>query len=69
MKLSNPIKNWRRRGSVEQSPRSVGQHEGYDTSPLPRLTWVGFSMGILVSMGQHAPSPHSKKEYCQGQIC
>ncbi|KAL5390798.1 hypothetical protein PMIN06_008309 [Paraphaeosphaeria minitans] len=51
MKLSNPINNWRRRNSVEQSSRWVGQHEGYDTSPLPRLTMVGFSMGILVSMG------------------
>ncbi|KAL5371559.1 hypothetical protein DPSP01_014181 [Paraphaeosphaeria sporulosa] len=51
MKLSKTIDNWRRRSSVEQSSRWVGQHEGYDTKPLPRLTWVGFSMGVLVSMG------------------
>ncbi|KAJ4360160.1 hexose transporter hxt5 [Didymosphaeria variabile] len=51
MRLSSPIKNWRRRSSVEQSSRWVGQHEGYDTKPLPRLTWVGLSMGLLVSMG------------------
>ncbi|CAN9170491.1 unnamed protein product [Alternaria alternata] len=45
-KLTNPIKDWRRRSSVD-----VGEHEGYDNTPLPRLTWKGFWMGMLVSMG------------------
>ena len=45
-KLTNPIKDWRRRSSVD-----VGEHEGYDDTPLPRLTWKGFWMGMLVSMG------------------
>ncbi|CAO2652095.1 Nn.00g003780.m01.CDS01 [Neocucurbitaria sp. VM-36] len=51
MKLTNPIRQWRNRGSVEQSSRWVGEHEGYDNTPLPRLTWKGFWMAILVSMG------------------
>ncbi|KAF2740222.1 MFS monosaccharide transporter-like protein [Polyplosphaeria fusca] len=51
MRLSNPIKEWRRRNSVENTSRWVEQHEGYDTAPLPRLTWAAFGMGILVSMG------------------
>lgn len=51
MKFSNPIADWRRRNSVEHTSRWVGQHEGFDTTPLPRLTMVSFSMGILVSMG------------------
>ncbi|PSN59445.1 MFS monosaccharide transporter-like protein [Corynespora cassiicola Philippines] len=51
MKLSNPIAEWRRRNSVEHTSRWVGEHEGYDTRPLPRLTWVSVSMGVLVSMG------------------
>lgn len=25
--------------------------DGYDTSPLPRLTWASVFMGVLVSMG------------------
>ena len=45
-KLAKPIKDWRRRNSVD-----VGEHEGYDNTPLPRLTWKGFWMGMLVSMG------------------
>jgi hypothetical protein len=46
-KFTNPIKDLRRRTSVD-----VGeQREGYDNSPLPRLTWKGFWMGMLVSMG------------------
>jgi SP family sugar:H+ symporter-like MFS transporter len=52
MKLTTPITKWRRRNPVEQSSRYVGEHAGYDTTPLPRLTWKGFSMGILVSMGK-----------------
>ncbi|KAH7132150.1 MFS monosaccharide transporter-like protein [Dendryphion nanum] len=51
MTFSNPIAKWRRRNSVEHSSRWVGHHEGYDTTPLPRLTMVTFSMGILISMG------------------
>jgi hypothetical protein len=51
MKLPNPIKDWRRRGSVEQTSRYFGEHAGYDNTPLPRLTWKGFWMGMLVSMG------------------
>lgn len=52
MKFSNPIGEWRRRNSVEHSSRWVGEHAGYDNTPLPRLTWKGFWMGILVSMGK-----------------
>ncbi|OAK95394.1 siderophore iron transporter mirC, partial [Phaeosphaeriaceae sp. SRC1lsM3a] len=51
MKISNPIKSWRERASNEHGSRFVGEHAGYDTTPLPRLTWKGFWMGILVSMG------------------
>ncbi|KAF1849252.1 siderophore iron transporter mirC [Cucurbitaria berberidis CBS 394.84] len=52
MKLSNPI-HWRRSEASEPEHTSswVGKHEGYDNTPLPRLTWKGFWMGILVSMG------------------
>ncbi|KAF2122876.1 MFS monosaccharide transporter-like protein [Lophiotrema nucula] len=51
VQFKNPIKDWRRRNSVEHTSRWVGQHEGFDTTPLPRLTWASISMGILVSMG------------------
>lgn len=52
MKFSRtPVTDWRRRNSVENTSRWQGEHAGYDTRPLPRLTWVSFSMGILVSMG------------------
>ena len=50
-KLSNPIKDWRRRSSVVDTSGWVGEHDGYDSRPLPRLTRKGFWMGILVSMG------------------
>lgn len=50
-KLSNPIKDWRRRSSVVDTSGWVGEHDGYDNRPLPRLTRKGFWMGILVSMG------------------
>jgi hypothetical protein len=52
MKITNPLKRWRGNGDVEHSSRYVGEHAGYDTTPLPRLTWKGFWMGILVSMGK-----------------
>lgn len=48
----NPMKEWRRRNSVEYSSRWIGEHAGYDNTPLPRLTWKAFGMGILVSMGK-----------------
>ncbi|KAF2026439.1 siderophore iron transporter mirC [Setomelanomma holmii] len=51
MKITNPLTRWKENHSVEKSTRWVGEHEGYDTTPLPRLTWKGFWMGILVSMG------------------
>jgi sugar porter (SP) family MFS transporter len=51
MKITNPITRWKENHSVEKSSRWVGEHEGYDTTSLPRLTWKGFWMGILVSMG------------------
>ncbi|KAI8943257.1 hypothetical protein NX059_001279 [Plenodomus lindquistii] len=51
IKMTNPVTEWRRRSSVEHTSRWVGEHEGYDNTPLPRLTWKGFWMGILVSMG------------------
>lgn len=51
IKMANPVKMWRRRASVEHTSRWVGNHEGYDNTPLPVLTWKGFWMGILVSMG------------------
>jgi hypothetical protein len=50
-RVVNPIKSWRRKGEVEKSSRWVGEHAGYDNTPLPRLTTAGFWMGILVSMG------------------
>ncbi|KAA8621645.1 siderophore iron transporter mirC [Pyrenophora tritici-repentis] len=49
--FANPVEKWRRRNSVEHTNRWVGEHDGYDNRPLPRLTWKGFWMGILVSMG------------------
>jgi len=49
--FANPVEKWRRRNSVENTTRWVGEHDGYDSRPLPRLTWKGFWMGILVSMG------------------
>jgi len=57
MKITNPLNKWResRRASVEPSSRYAGEHAGYDTTPLPRLTWKGFSMGVLVSMGTSHP--------------
>lgn len=51
MKLPNPIRDWRRKSSVEQTSQNVGEHAGYDSTPLPRLTWKSFWMGMLVSMG------------------
>ncbi|ORY08993.1 MFS monosaccharide transporter-like protein [Clohesyomyces aquaticus] len=51
MKFNNPINQWTHRKSVEDTSRWVGKHEGYDTTPLPRLTWISFVMGILISMG------------------
>lgn len=50
-KFSNPIKDWRRRSSVENSSRWAGEHAGYDNTPLPRFTAAGLGMGVLVSMG------------------
>jgi len=55
MKVSNPLAGWKarhntavdRNGDTEQ----IQKHEGYDDSPLPRLTWASFNMGVLVSMG------------------
>jgi hypothetical protein len=54
MKITNPITRWKENHSVEKSSRWVGEHEGYDTTSLPRLTWKGFWMGILVSMGEQS---------------
>ncbi|KAF2845632.1 siderophore iron transporter mirC [Plenodomus tracheiphilus IPT5] len=51
IKMTNPVEAWRRRSSVEHTSRWVGEHEGFDNTPLPVLTWKGFWMGILVSMG------------------
>ena len=54
MKLSNPLSSWKARHNAVNgngaSSSSAEKHEGYDDSPLPRLTWTSFSMGILVSM-------------------
>lgn len=70
--FAKPAKEWsKRRSSVENTSRWVGEHEGYDTRPLPRLTWKGFWMGILVSMGGFVfgydllalPHPHAHKAY------
>lgn len=52
MKLTNPLRQWRKKDSDEQRSEWVGEHAVYDNSPLPRLTWKGFWMGILVSMGK-----------------
>ncbi|KAF2262818.1 MFS monosaccharide transporter-like protein [Lojkania enalia] len=51
MKFSNPIREWKRRNPVEHSSRWVGEHVGFDNTPLPRLTMATLSMGVLVSMG------------------
>ncbi|KAJ4376036.1 hexose transporter hxt5 [Neocucurbitaria cava] len=51
MKLTNPLRQWRNKDPDEQRSQWVGEHAVYDNSPLPRLTWKGFWMGILVSMG------------------
>jgi SP family sugar:H+ symporter-like MFS transporter len=52
MKLTNSMNMWRRKKPEEHGSRWVGAHAGYDTTLLPRLTWKGFWMGILVSMGE-----------------
>ncbi|KAI4669027.1 uncharacterized protein J4E79_001069 [Alternaria viburni] len=44
MKLPNPIRDWQRRSSVEQTSQNVDEHAGYDNTPLPRLTWKSFWM-------------------------
>ncbi|KAH3951644.1 hypothetical protein HBI56_079550 [Parastagonospora nodorum] len=51
LKISNPLNRWREDKPAAHNSRYVGEHAGYDTTPLPRLTWKGFWMGILVSMG------------------
>ena len=69
--FKKPAEEFRRRSSVEHTSRWVGEHEGYDTRPLPRLTWKGFWMGILVSMGGFVfgydfiafPCPHAHTAY------
>ncbi|KAF2005633.1 MFS monosaccharide transporter-like protein [Amniculicola lignicola CBS 123094] len=51
-KLSNPVADWkRRRESEEKTSKWTGEHPGYDTTPLKRLTMATFWMGILISMG------------------
>jgi SP family sugar:H+ symporter-like MFS transporter len=52
VKISNPLNRWREEKPAAHNSRYVGEHAGYDTSILPRLTWKGFWMGILVSMGE-----------------
>ncbi|KAF2502458.1 MFS monosaccharide transporter-like protein [Lophium mytilinum] len=55
MKISNPMTGWKARhnNAVDHNgeTRHIEKHEGYDDSPLPRLTWASFNMGVLVSMG------------------
>jgi hypothetical protein len=53
---ANPVAE-ERRNSIENTSTWAGQHEGHASKPLPRLTWVSFSMGILVSMGTYLYSP------------
>lgn len=47
---------FRRRSSVASTSTpweaEVAQQAGLDTSPLPRITGVAISMGLLVSMGE-----------------
>lgn len=45
---------WHRHSTDDHSekPLTVEQDGGvYDNSPLPRVTWASFTMGVLVSMG------------------
>ncbi|KAF2817144.1 MFS monosaccharide transporter-like protein [Mytilinidion resinicola] len=55
MKVSNPLTSWKARHNTATdhngTTQHIEKHEGYDDSPLPRLTWASFNMGILVSMG------------------
>lgn len=50
-KIREKIKGLTGSGPVEKSSRWVGEHAGYDNTPLPRLTRAGLGMGVLVSMG------------------
>lgn len=50
-KIKEKIKGLTGSGPVEKSSRWVGEHAGYDNTPLPRLTRAGLGMGLLVSMG------------------
>lgn len=55
MKISNPLTGWKARHNTaldrNGNAPEIQKHEGYDDTPLPRLTWASFSMGVLVSMG------------------
>ncbi|KAJ5058512.1 siderophore iron transporter mirC [Bipolaris maydis] len=50
-KIKEKIKGLTSSGPLEKSSRWVGEHAGYDNTPLPRLTRAGLGMGVLVSMG------------------
>lgn len=47
MKLSNASSGVHMQIHFDQQTQS----DGFDYSPLPRLTWRSFLMGVLVSMG------------------
>ncbi|KAL5119606.1 hexose transporter hxt5 [Pleosporales sp. CAS-2024a] len=53
MKLNmwNSLNRVRGDKPAARNSQYFGEHPGYDTTPLPRLTRKGLGMGILVSMG------------------
>ncbi len=53
MKSFNPLKKGRRENDNQKNSMGNGDYAGTVDTPLPRLTWKGFWMGILVSMGKN----------------
>ena len=52
MKISNPIAKWRKPASAQHTKGTVVEQEGYGDLKIPRITWKGFVMGVLVSSGK-----------------